>query len=141
MNKTLMAGILLVLAQGAHAQNDNQDMQQMLTESGVQGLCSALRQTLPESSSALRPSAPENSGDVKLGTDERKNLVSCAYFDEQQARKGAGMKPETFDAWSARHTALTDYELADSAWLSLYNGFSRQLHNRYPDSKLTGEKG
>ncbi|MBT8500525.1 hypothetical protein DH20_14250 [Pantoea agglomerans] len=130
MNKTLMAGILLVLAQGAHAQNDNQEMQQMLTESGVQGLCSALRQTLPESS-----------GDVKLGTDERKNLVSCAYFDEQQARKGAGMKPETFDAWSARHTALTDYELADSAWLSLYNGFSSQLHNRYPDSKLTGEKG
>lgn len=77
---------------------------------------------------------------MKLGTDERKNLVSCAYFDEQ-ARKGAGIKTESFDAWSAQHTALTDYDLPDSTWLSLYNGFSLQLRNRYPDSKLTGEKG
>ena len=130
MKKTLMTGILLVMTQGAHAQNDNQEMQQMLTEAGVQGLCSALRQTLPESSD-----------EDKIGTEERKNLVSCAYFDEQQARKGAGMEPEAFDAWSAQHTALTDYDLPDSAWLKLYNGFSLQLRHRYPDSKLTGEKG
>ncbi len=141
MKKSLMAGILLVMAQGAYAQNDNQEMQQMLTEAGVQGLCSALRESVPINNSALRPAAPETDGEVKLGTDERKNLVSCAYFDEQQARKGAGMKPESFDAWSARHTALTDYELADSAWLGLYNEFSLQLRHRYPDSKLTGEKG
>lgn len=130
MKKSLMAGILLVMTQGAHAQNDNQEMQQMLSEAGVQGLCSALRQTLPE-----------NSNEVKLDKDERKNLVSCAYFDEQQARKNAGMKPEAFDAWSAQHTALTDYDLSDSAWLNIYNGFSLQLRHRYPDSKLTGEKG
>ncbi|WP_432414157.1 hypothetical protein [Pantoea allii] len=141
MKKLLMAGTLLVMTQGAHAQNDNQEMQQMLSEAGVQGLCSALRQTLPETSSALRQAGPENSNEVKLSTDDRKNLVSCAYFDEQQARKGAGMEPEAFDAWSAKHTALTDYDLPDSAWLKLYNGFSLQLHHRYPDSKLTGEKG
>lgn len=48
MRKSLMVGILPVLAQFALAQNNNQEMRQMLTEAGVQELRSALRQTLHE---------------------------------------------------------------------------------------------
>ena len=75
MKKSLIAGNLLVMARGALAQNNNQEMRQMLIEAGVQDLRSALRQTLHE-----------NSADAKPGLDDRKNLVNCAYFDEQLAR-------------------------------------------------------
>lgn len=129
MKKSLMAGILPVMAQCAHAQNDNQEMMQMLPEAGEQGLCSALRRTLPE-----------NSTDMKLGPDDLENLVSCACFDEQQARRSARMKPESFDAWAARRPALTNKDLPDSAWLSTYNTFSRNLPDFNMDSKLTGKK-
>ncbi|HHH4312163.1 TPA: hypothetical protein ACPZIV_004923, partial [Citrobacter freundii] len=76
IKKPLIAGIMLVVAHTAGAaQVDDTNLQQIYTEAGIQGICSAGMLAVPEG--ARDEVVPQN---------VRHLLVQCAYFDEQQLR-------------------------------------------------------
>lgn len=135
MKKQLIAGVMLVAAHAAGAaQGDNMDLQQIYTEAGIQGICSAGMLTVPEE--ARDEVVPQN---------VRRLLVQCAYFDEQQLRRRAGLPVQTFDHWRGRHAVLTlsSDQVSDALWLSAWRDFRAQLASVYPapaEKKAQGEE-
>ncbi|MFL3403045.1 hypothetical protein ACJ0QI_24325, partial [Escherichia coli] len=92
----LIAGIMLAVAHTAGAaQGDDTDLQQIYTEAGIQGICSAGMLAVPEG--ARDEAVPQN---------VRHLLVQCAYFDEQQLRRRAGLPAQTFSHWRDRNAVL-----------------------------------
>ncbi|CAH1460298.1 Uncharacterised protein (plasmid) [Klebsiella pneumoniae] len=124
MKKQLIAGVMLVAAHAAGAaQGDDMDLQQIYTEAGIQGICSAGMLTVPEE--ARDEVVPQN---------VRRLLVQCAYFDEQQLRRRAGLPVQTFDHWRGRHAVLnlSSDQVSDALWLSAWRDFRAQLASVYP---------
>ncbi|HIA9184003.1 TPA: hypothetical protein ACWSSN_003293 [Escherichia coli] len=129
MKKQLIAGFMLVVAHTAGAvQGDDTDLQQIYTEAGIQGICSAGMLTIPEE--ARDEAVPQNL---------RHLLVQCAYFDEQQLRRRAGLPAQTFNHWRERHAVLnlSSDQVSDALWLSAWRDFRAQLASAYP---ATAEK-
>ncbi|EDS3898576.1 hypothetical protein YB04_004158 [Salmonella enterica subsp. enterica] len=129
MKKQLIAGIMLVVAHTAGAaQGDDTDLQQIYTEAGIQGICSAGMLAVPEE--ARDEAVPQNL---------RHLLVQCAYFDEQQLRRRAGLPVQTFNHWRERHAVLnlSSDQVFDALWLSAWRDFRAQLASVYP---ATNEK-
>lgn len=124
MKKPLIAGIMLVVAHttGA-AQGDDTDLQQIYTEAGIQGICSAGMLAVPEE--ARDEVVPQN---------VRHLLVQCAYFDEQQLRRRAGLPAQTFSHWRDRNAVLnlSSDQVSDALWLSAWRDFRAQLASAYP---------
>ncbi|AZL76852.1 hypothetical protein ZG45_003754 [Salmonella enterica subsp. enterica] len=135
MKKQLIAGVMLVVAHAAGAaQGDDTDLQQIYTEAGIQGICSAGMLTVPEE--ARDEIVPQN---------VRRLLVQCAYFDEQQLRRRAGLPVQTFDHWRDRHAVLnlSSDQVSDALWLSAWRDFRAQLASAYPataEKKVQGEE-
>ncbi|EFA3396275.1 hypothetical protein HF730_004582 [Salmonella enterica] len=135
MKKQLIAGVMLVAAHAAGAaQGDDMDLQQIYTEAGIQGICSAGMLTVPEE--ARDEVVPQN---------VRRLLVQCAYFDEQQLRRRAGLPVQTFDHWRGRHALLnlSSDQVSDALWLSAWRDFRAQLASVYPapaEKKAQGEE-
>lgn len=135
MKKQLIAGVMLVVAHAAGAaQGDDTDLQQIYTEAGIQGICSAGMLTVPEE--ARDEAVPQN---------VRRLLVQCAYFDEQQLRRRAGLPVQTFDHWRGRHAVLnlSSDQVSDALWLSAWRDFRAQLTSVYPataEKKAQGEE-
>ncbi|HED3229712.1 TPA: hypothetical protein R4085_004219 [Klebsiella aerogenes] len=135
MKKQLIAGVMLVVAHAAGAaQGDDTDLQQIYTEAGIQGICSAGMLTVPEE--ARDEVVPQN---------VRRLLVQCAYFDEQQLRRRAGLPVQTFDHWRGRHAVLnlSSDQVSDALWLSAWRDFRAQLTSVYPataEKKAQGEE-
>ncbi|WP_340043615.1 hypothetical protein [Klebsiella pneumoniae] len=135
MKKQLIAGVMLVAAHAAGAaQGDDMDLQQIYTEAGIQGICSAEMLTVPEE--ARDEVVPQN---------VRRLLVQCAYFDEQQLRRRAGLPVQTFDHWRGRHAVLnlSSDQVSDALWLSAWRDFRAQLASVYPapaEKKVQGEE-
>lgn len=129
MKKQLIAGVMLVVAHAAGAaQGDDTDLQQIYTEAGIQGICSAGMLTVPEE--ARDEIVPQN---------VRRLLVQCAYFDEQQLRRRAYLPVQTFDHWRGRNAVLnlSSDQVSDALWLSAWRDFRAQLASAYP---ATAEK-
>ncbi|EDT6879178.1 hypothetical protein AIC90_004187 [Salmonella enterica subsp. enterica] len=129
MKKQLIAGVMLVVAHTAGAvQGDDTDLRQIYTEAGIQGICSAGMLTIPEE--ARDEAVPQNL---------RHLLVQCAYFDEQQLRRRAGLPAQTFNHWRERHAVLnlSSDQVSDALWLSAWRDFRAQLASAYP---ATAEK-
>ncbi len=123
MKIPLIAGVMLVVAHTAGAaQGDDTDLQQIYTEAGIQGICSAGMLTVPEE--ARDEVVPQN---------VRRLLVQCAYFDEQQLRRRAGLPVQTFDHWRGRHAVLnlSSDQVSDALWLSAWRDFRTQLTSAY----------
>ncbi|ECF0785615.1 TPA: hypothetical protein MHK43_27990 [Klebsiella pneumoniae] len=135
MKKQLIAGVMLVVANAAGAaQGDDTDLQQIYTEAGIQGICSAGMLTVPEE--ARDEIVPQN---------VRRLLVQCAYIDEQQLRRRAGLPVQTFDHWRDRHAVLnlSSDQVSDALWLSAWRDFRAQLASAYPataEKKAQGEE-
>ncbi|ECJ7800596.1 hypothetical protein C6232_20910 [Salmonella enterica] len=135
MKKQLIAGVMLVVAHAAGAaQGDDTDLQQIYTEAGIQAICSAGMLTVPEE--ARDEIVPQN---------VRRLLVQCAYFDEQQLRRRAGLPVQTFDHWRGRHAVLnlSSDQVSDALWLSAWRDFRAQLTSAYPamtEKKAQGEE-
>ncbi|WP_258023431.1 hypothetical protein [Escherichia coli] len=135
MKKQLIAGVMLVAAHAAGAaQGDDMDLQQIYTEAGIQGICSAGMLTVPEE--ARDEVVPQN---------VRRLLVQCAYFDEQQLRRRAGLPVQTFDHWRGRHAVLnlSSDQVSDALWLSAWRDFRAQLASVSPapeEKKARGEE-
>lgn len=135
MKKQLIAGVMLVVANAAGAaQGDDMDLQQIYTEAGIQGICSAGMLTVPEE--ARDEVVPQN---------VRRLLVQCAYFDEQQLRRRAGLPLQTFDHWRGRHAVLnlSSDQVSDALWHSALRDFRAQLASVYPapaEKKAQGEE-
>ncbi|WP_159185359.1 hypothetical protein [Klebsiella pneumoniae] len=124
MKKQLIAGIMLVVAHTAGAvQGDDTDLQQIYTEAGIQGICSAGMLAVPEE--ARDEIVPQN---------VRHLLVQCAYFDEQQLRRRAGLPVQTFNHWRERNAVLnlSSDQVSDALWLSAWRDFRAQLASAYP---------
>ncbi|ECE0403674.1 MULTISPECIES: hypothetical protein [Enterobacteriaceae] len=129
IKKPLIAGIMLVVAHTAGAaQGDDTDLQQIYTEAGIQGICSAGMLAVPEE--ARDEAVPQNL---------RHLLVQCAYFDEQQLRRRTGLPVQTFNHWRERHAVLnlSSDQVSDALWLSAWRDFRAQLASAYP---ATNEK-
>ncbi|EBY5753498.1 hypothetical protein EKL85_21575 [Salmonella enterica subsp. enterica serovar Give] len=124
MRKQLIAGVMLVVTRtvGA-AQGDDTDLQQIYTEAGIQGICSAGMLAVPEE--ARDEIVPQN---------VRHLLVQCAYFDEQQLRRRAGLPVQTFNHWRDRNAVLnlSSEQVSDALWLSTWRDFRAQLASTYP---------
>lgn len=135
MKKQLIAGVMLVVAHTAGAaQGDDTELQQIFTEAGIQGICSAGMLTVREE--ARDEIVPQN---------VRRLLVQCAYFDEQQLRRRAGLPVQTFDHWRGRHAVLnlSSDQVSDALWLSAWRDFRAQLASVYPapaEKKAQGEE-
>lgn len=71
--------------------------------------------------------------------------VQCAYFDEQQLRRRAGLPAQTFSHWRDRNAVLnlSSDRVSDALWLSAWRDFRAQLASAYPApaEKGTGERG
>lgn len=129
IKKQLIAGIMLVVAHTAGAaQGDDTDLQQIYTEAGIQGICSAGMLAVPEE--ARDEAVPQNL---------RHLLVQCAYLDEQQLRRRTGLPVQTFNHWRERHAVLnlSSDQVSDALWLSAWRDFRAQLASAYP---ATNEK-
>ncbi|ECF1287746.1 hypothetical protein E0546_24260, partial [Salmonella enterica subsp. enterica serovar Mikawasima] len=110
MKKQFIAGVMLVVAHTAGAaQGDDTELQQIFTEAGIQGICSAGMLTVREE--ARDEIVPQN---------VRRLLVQCAYFDEQQLRRRAGLPAQTFSHWRDRNAVLnlSSDQVSDALWLS-----------------------
>lgn len=96
IKKPLIAGIMLVVAHTAGAaQGDDTNLQQIYTEAGIQGICSAGMLAVPEGPG------------MKLSRrTSDTSSVQCAYFDEQQLRRRAGLPAQTFSHWRDRNAVL-----------------------------------
>lgn len=124
IKKPLIAGIMLVVAHTAGAaQVDDTNLQQIYTEAGIQGICSAGMLAVPEG--ARDEVVPQN---------VRHLLVQCAYFDEQQLRRRAGLPAQTFSHWRDRNAVLnlSSDQVSDALWLSAWRDFRAQLASAYP---------
>ncbi len=135
IKKPLIAGIMLVVAHTAGAaQVDDTNLQQIYTEAGIQGICSAGMLAVPEG--ARDEVVPQN---------VRHLPVQCAYFDEQQLRRRAGLPAQTFSHWRDRNAVLnlSSDRVSDALWLSAWRDFRAQLASAYPApaEKGTGERG
>ena len=124
IKKPLIAGIMLVVAHTAGAaQGDDTNLQQIYTEAGIQGICSAGMLAVPEG--ARDEVVPQN---------VRHLLAQCAYFDEQQLRRRAGLPAQTFSHWRDRNAVLnlSSDQVSDALWLSAWRDFRAQLASAYP---------
>ncbi|EDI9720523.1 hypothetical protein GEY75_21625 [Salmonella enterica subsp. enterica serovar Mikawasima] len=124
MKKQFIAGVMLVVAHTAGAaQGDDTELQQIFTEAGIQGICSAGMLTVREE--ARDEIVPQN---------VRRLLVQCAYFDEQQLRRRAGLPVQTFSHWRDRNAVLnlSSDQVSDALWLSAWRDFRAQLASAYP---------
>jgi hypothetical protein len=124
IKKPLIAGIMLVVAHTAGAaQVDDTNLQQIYTEAGIQGICSAGMLAVPEG--ARDEVVPQN---------VRHLPVQCAYFDEQQLRRRAGLPAQTFSHWRDRNAVLnlSSDQVSDALWLSAWRDFRAQLASAYP---------
>ncbi|EBI7649408.1 hypothetical protein B0E68_24930 [Salmonella enterica] len=133
MKKQLIAGVMLVVAHAAGAaQGDDMDLQQIYTEAGIQGICSAGMLTVP--AEARDEAVPQNL---------RHLLVQCAYFDEQQLRRCAGLPAQTFNHWRERHAVLnlSSDQVSDALWLSAWRDFRAQLASAYPATDEKNAQG
>ncbi|HAF2409417.1 TPA: hypothetical protein G9E90_004842 [Salmonella enterica] len=133
MKKPLIAGIMLVVAHTAGAaQGDDMDLQQIYTEAGIQGICSAGMLIVPEE--ARDEVVPQNL---------RHLLVQYAYFDEQQLRRCAGLPAQTFNHWRERHAILnlSSDQVSDALWLSAWRDFRAQLASAYPATDEKNAQG
>ncbi|MFN6976470.1 hypothetical protein ACK4RH_19050, partial [Proteus mirabilis] len=70
-------------------------LQQMYTEAGIQGR-----------GSAGMLAGPEGARDEGVPQNVRHLLVQCAYFDEPQLRRRAGLPAQTFSPWRDRNAVL-----------------------------------
>lgn len=135
MKKQFIAGVMLVVAHTAGAaQGDDTELQQIFTEAGIQGICSAGMLTVREE--ARDEIVPQN---------VRRLLVQCAYFDEQQLRRRAGLPAQTFSHWRDRNAVLnlSSDQVSDALWLSAWRDFRAQLASAYPattEKKAQGEE-
>lgn len=135
MKKQRIAGIMLVVAHTAGAaQGDDTELQQIYTEAGIQGICSAGMLAVP--GEARDEVVPQN---------VRHLLVQCAYFDEQQLRRRAGLPVQTFNHWGDRNAVLnlSADQVSDALWLSAWRDFRAQLASAYPatpEKKVQGEE-
>ncbi|EBD2439021.1 hypothetical protein CLB51_21065 [Salmonella enterica] len=135
MKKPLIAGIMLVVAHTAGAaQGDDTELQQIFTEAGIQGICSAGMLTVREE--ARDEIVPQN---------VRHLLVQCAYFDEQQLRRRAGLPVQKFNHWRESNAVLnlSSDQVSDALWLSAWRDFRAQLASAYPataEKKAQGEE-
>ncbi|EBU2048076.1 hypothetical protein CTO56_18240 [Salmonella enterica] len=135
MKKQLIAGVMLAVAHTAGAaQGDDTDLRQIYTEAGIQGICSAGMLFMPEE--ARDEAVPQN---------VRRLLVQCAYFDEQQLRRRAGLPVQTFNHWRERNAVLnlSSDQVSDALWLSAWRDFRAQLASAYPttaEKKAQGEE-
>ncbi|WP_241365131.1 hypothetical protein [Escherichia coli] len=135
MKTQFIAGVMLVVAHTAGAaQGDDTELQQIFTEAGIQGICSAGMLTVREE--ARDEIVPQN---------VRRLLVQCAYFDEQQLRRRAGLPVQTFSHWRDRNAVLnlSSDQVSDALWLSAWRDFRAQLASAYPattEKKAQGEE-
>ncbi|HFC9728019.1 TPA: hypothetical protein ACF0U6_004824 [Salmonella enterica] len=135
MKKQFIAGVMLVVAHTAGAaQDDDTELQQIFTEAGIQGICSAGMLTVREEAS-----------DEIVPQNVRRLLVQCAYFDEQQLRRRAGLPVQTFSHWRDRNAVLnlSSDQVSDALWLSAWRDFRAQLASAYPattEKKAQGEE-
>ncbi|HHE8399097.1 hypothetical protein NLO87_18445 [Escherichia coli] len=135
MKKQLIAGVMLVVAHTAGAaQGDDTELQQIFTEAGIQGICSA-----------GMLSVREEARDEIVPQNVRRLLVQCAYFDEQQLRRRAGLPVQTFKHWRERNAVLnlSSDQVSDALWLSAWRDFRAQLASTYPATagkKAQGEE-
>ncbi|ELJ2691129.1 hypothetical protein QOM32_004295 [Salmonella enterica subsp. diarizonae] len=133
MKKQLIAGVMLVVAHTAGAaQGDDTELQQIFTEAGIQGICSAGMLTVREE--ARDEIVPQN---------VRRLLVQCAYFDEQQLRRRAGLPVQTFNHWRERNAVLnlSSDQVSDALWLSAWRDFRAQLASAYPATTVKKAQG
>ncbi|WP_410505538.1 hypothetical protein HYG91_26735 (plasmid) [Klebsiella pneumoniae] len=133
IKKPLIAGIMLVVAHTAGAaQVDDTNLQQIYTEAGIQGICSAGMLAVPEG--ARDEVVPQN---------VRHLLVQCAYFDEQQLRRRAGLPAQTFSHWRDRNAVLnlSSDQVSDALWLSAWRDFRAQLASPYPAPRKKRHRG
>lgn len=83
---------------------------------------------------------PEGARDEVVPQNVRHLLVQCAYFDEQQLRRRAGLPAQTFSHWRDRNAVLnlSSDQVSDALWLSAWRDFRAQLASAYP---APAEKG
>lgn len=135
IKKPLIAGIMLVVAHTAGAaQVDDTNLQQIYTEAGIQGICSAGMLAVPEG--ARDEVVPQN---------VRHLLVQCAYFDEQQLRRRAGLPAQTFSHWRDRNAVLNlssdQYLMRSGCQRGVISGHNWPRPTRPRRKKGTGERG
>ncbi len=94
---------------------------------GHSGICSAGMLAVPE---GARDEVVPN---------VRHLLVQCAYFDEQQLRRRAGLPAQTFSHWRDRNAVLnlSSDQVSDALWLSAWRDFR---HN-WPGYRPRRKKG
>jgi hypothetical protein len=135
MKKPLIAGIMLVVAHTAGAaQGDDTDLQQIYTEAGIQGICSAGMLAVPEE--ARDEVVPQN---------VRHLLVQCAYFDEQQLRRRAGCRYRRLTTGVTAMRSLicrqTRYLMRSGCQRGVTSGHSWHRPTRPRRKKGTGGRG
>ncbi|WP_101453323.1 hypothetical protein [Serratia marcescens] len=111
IKKPLIAGIMLVVAHTAGAaQVDDTNLQQIYTEAGIQGICSAGMLAVPEG--ARDEVVPQNVRDL---------LVQCAYLTASRRVPSA----QTFRHWRDRNAVLnlSSDQVSDALWLSAWRDF------------------
>ncbi|TXJ59193.1 hypothetical protein FAZ24_04560 (plasmid) [Klebsiella pneumoniae] len=124
IKKPLIAGIMLVVAHTAGAaQVDDTNLQQIYTEAGIQGICSAGMLAVPEG--ARDEVVPQN---------VRHLLVQCADADENQLRPLAclPLQPCGHRRQRSGVDKLVGRHVTEARGLAAWRDFRAQLASAYP---------
>lgn len=133
IKKPLIAGIMLVVAHTAGAaQVDDTNLQQIYTEAGIQGICSAGMLAVPEGArdEVVRRTSDTSRFSVPISTSS-----SCAGVPAFRLRHLA-------TGVTAMRSLICRLTVSDALWLSAWRDFRAQLASAYlaPAEKGTGKE-